>query len=254
MHRHIYMAHAKRCVLLEQHSRRPCTRHTSFDCDSDQLWVTHGCRGRFLCGDEDVRCGTPGGGGPSERLASVNINFTCSCASRGRWSWTVSRKVVRRPSEPHSNGSALRAALSGRCAHVANACFEAEQIILHGADATADASRLEAVLARAHSPTDEFRLLHHSARPTVVLAASAREGYHYLPLAVGKSARSHEDAPRWWHRSAAAEPEFTQTAQPALAYFTTWTANVGEQFDKVRLSLLSRPGKSRTVGACACRG
>lgn len=51
-------------TLQRQYSKTSCILNSSFGCDAEGMWVTRGCRGRFLLnGQEQVRCGFEGQSG-----------------------------------------------------------------------------------------------------------------------------------------------------------------------------------------------
>ena len=59
--------------LRRQMSRKPCELGKSFGCEGTSMWISSGCRGKFICHGNRVTCGTEGLGYKTPRHG-------CTCA------------------------------------------------------------------------------------------------------------------------------------------------------------------------------
>ena len=60
-------------TLLRTTSKKPCTLDVSFGCKGTSMWISSGCRGKFLCEGHIVTCGFSG-------LAYSGPRHSCTCA------------------------------------------------------------------------------------------------------------------------------------------------------------------------------
>lgn len=55
---HLHVLQQRECAVIAQVSREPCLHGVTFGCSTDgSMWIRRGCRGRFACGGQEVRCG-----------------------------------------------------------------------------------------------------------------------------------------------------------------------------------------------------
>ena len=131
--------------------------------------------------------------------------------------------------------SAVAHTLRSRCTIVSDACFEAEQVILHGPQAPQHKHKLLSLLNRSRDTLDGLALLHPWARPTVRLAV---EGfYQFLPLAfVASQARKMRRRDELlMNHTPSISPQFSNAE--ALAFVSSWGDSFSETFARVVLRL-----------------
>lgn len=127
------------------------------------------------------------------------------------------------------------------CARVNHACFDGEQIFLHGDHAELHRRQIYSVLAPAKDPWDNKKML----RPTeheMVHVASPGALYTFLPLAVNAQKasqwlRSHNDSSAYQQRRQpmAASPWITNST--AVAFVTTFSNAWTEAFARAAASV-----------------
>ena len=145
---------------------------------------------------------------------------------------------------PHCRGVTRR---SQNCVRVRNACFEAEQILLHGDTAPGGLRRLGAVLNRTRDPTSVFSRLNPALRPTA-LAARPGEAYEFLPLAVNVK-RAGRKRKRFLFRHVAGPTPDEFSSAHAVAFYTTFSNSFTEIFSRAVVQLFElSPPHPRHVG------
>ena len=123
------------------------------------------------------------------------------------------------------------------CASLHRACFHAEQIVLYGPDAVAEAAAASQVLARAPNLYDVKRPGQYTGVHRMLQLAAPGRPYTYVPLAVcaSKAMRSlRPSSNRSVFEVHAVQPEapasFSDTT--ALAFVTTWANAWQETFHR----------------------
>ena len=126
---------------------------------------------------------------------------------------------------------------SAPCAVLHRACFHAEQIVLYGPDAVAEAAAASEVLARAPNLYDVKRPGHFTGVHRMLQLAAPGRPYTYVPLAVCASRAMRSLRPssnRSVFEVHAVQPEapasFSDTT--ALAFVTTWANAWQETFHR----------------------
>ena len=123
------------------------------------------------------------------------------------------------------------------CALLHRACFHAEQLVLYGPDAVAEAAAASQVLARAPNLYDVKKPGHFTGVHRMLQLAAPGRPYTYVPLAVcaSKAMRSlRPSSNRSVFEVHAVQPEapasFSDTT--ALAFVTTWANAWQETFHR----------------------
>ena len=124
------------------------------------------------------------------------------------------------------------------CVVVPSICFEAEQLILRGPAAAAALPSLMRLLNKTRDPSDVFSKLRPTVRPTVLLDPPPGVAYDYLPLATGAKRVPRRLRPRFTrsHMPSAASP---LSAEPAIAFFTSWSNSFTEIFSRAVVRLFA---------------
>ena len=144
--------------------------------------------------------------------------------------------------EPPTNPHPLCSSVTRRpqkCVRVANVCFEAEQILLHGKTAPGALRRLNAVLNKTRDPSDAFSRLHPTYRPTAFVARPG-EPFDFLPLAVGVKRASGRKRARFLFRHVAGPAPEAFSPVPAVAFYTTWSNSFTEIFSRAVVQLFEQ--------------
>lgn len=200
---------------------------------------------------------------PSAAAVTSIENAAASTSRAAQWAaYTnlsgVEWKYKLRAKVPSARGSpdAISHLLEARCVNVSSACFEAEQIILHGEHAQNDLSRLaERFLNHTtNAPQTVYTRLRGLMRPTALVADPTLHEYSYLPLAVGAVhalASASKESWLWTHRPLPT-PTFEVTEEPVLAFFSTWVDSAGETWTRSlpfihEVARQSRGGKLRRL-------
>ena len=133
---------------------------------------------------------------------------------------------------------------TGACVGVRNACFDAEQIFMHGPDAQQHRDAIHELLLRAKDLYDVKRSLRPNVHNTTHVA-DAGAPYGYLPLAVNA-----QRAETWRNRSNDTSA-YQQRLQPlapsewienstAVAFFTTFSSSFTETFSRATVQLFEQ--------------
>ena len=105
---------------------------------------------------------------------------------------------------------------SSKCVYVRRACFDAEQIILHGRDAADSKKAIDSVLNGMKDPYSTFAMLRPWSRNTTLVAQPGAT-YSYLPMAINARAaaawQKRGDASMVQHRRQQDRPAPAQLAQ-----------------------------------------
>ena len=119
-----------------------------------------------------------------------------------------------------------------KCVHVRRACFDAEQIILHGRDAADSKTAIDSVLNGLKDPYSTFAMLRPWSR-NITLVAQPGVSYSYLPMAVNARAaagwQKRGDTSMVQHRQQPMEASGFSN-RTAVAFFTTWSTSFAETF------------------------
>ena len=59
--------------LRRRMSKKPCELGKSFGCEGTSMWISSGCRGKFVCQGNRVTCGSSG-------LTYSGLRHECTCA------------------------------------------------------------------------------------------------------------------------------------------------------------------------------
>ena len=121
---------------------------------------------------------------------------------------------------------------SSKCVYVRRACFDAEQIILHGRDAADSKKAIDSVLNGMKDPYSTFAMLRPWSRNTTLVAQPGAT-YRYLPMAINARAaaawQKRGDASMVQHRQQPIEASGFSN-RTAVAFFTTWSTSFAETF------------------------
>ena len=121
---------------------------------------------------------------------------------------------------------------SSKCVYVRRACFDAEQIILHGRDAADNKQAIDSVLNGMKDPYSTFAMLRPWSR-NITLVAQPGATYRYLPMAINARAaaawQKRGDASMVQHRQQPVEASGFSN-RTAVAFFTTWSTSFAETF------------------------
>ena len=122
---------------------------------------------------------------------------------------------------------------SSKCVYVRRACFDAEQIILHGRDAADNKKAIDSVLNGIKDPYSTFAMLRPWSRNTTLVAQPGAT-YSYLPMAINARAaaawQARGDASMVQHRRQQPIEASGFSNRTAVAFFTTWSTSFAETF------------------------
>ena len=122
---------------------------------------------------------------------------------------------------------------SSKCVYVRRACFDAEQIILHGRDAADSKKAIDSVLNGMKDPYSTFAMLRPWSRNTTLVAQPGAT-YSYLPMAINARAaatwQKRGDASMVQHRRQQPIEASGFSNRTAVAFFTTWSTSFAETF------------------------
>ena len=122
------------------------------------------------------------------------------------------------------------------CVVVPSICFEAEQLVLHGPEATAALPQLMKLLNSTRDPSDVFSKLRPTMRPTVVVDPPPDTPYQYLPLATGAKRVPKRLRSRFLRTHTPSSPTHF-SSEVAIAFFTSWSNSFTEIFSRAVVRL-----------------
>jgi len=129
-----------------------------------------------------------------------------------------------------------------KCVHVRRACFEAEQIILHGKDAAGSKRAIDRVLSGMKDPYSNFAMLRPWSR-NITLVAQPGARYTHLPMAINARAaaawQKRGDTSMVQHRQQPMEASGFSN-RTAIAFFTTWSTSFAETFARAATQAFER--------------
>ena len=122
------------------------------------------------------------------------------------------------------------------CTEVRRACFDGEQIFLHGEAAQQHKEAIDKILAKAADLYTAFKKLHAHERSITHVSLPAAE-FSFLPLAINAiSALSNQSSGIFQTRSQPqSAAEFSSST--AVAFVTTWSQSFGEAFSRAGTQL-----------------